>query len=208
MGMATERLGLGATYSTTYYEPFHVARMFATLDLMTDGRAAWNVVTSLNDGEALNMGRDEDHRARPALRPRRRVHGGRARPLGRLGGRRADRRQGDAAASPIRTRCIGSTTRASSSARAGRSPCRARPQGHPVVIQAGRAAAAKRFAARWAEVIFVAYPRRRVRQARVRRVQGGRSRSRGRDPDAGEGRARWSTRRAPRPRPRPRTRWR
>ena len=59
MGMATERLGLGATYSTTYYEPFHVARVFATLDLMTDGRAAWNVVTSLNDGEAHNMGRDE-----------------------------------------------------------------------------------------------------------------------------------------------------
>src|SRR5262245_7708022 len=48
MGMATERLGLGATYSTTYYEPFHVARVFATLDLMTQGRAAWNVVTSLN----------------------------------------------------------------------------------------------------------------------------------------------------------------
>ena len=52
LGMATERLGLGATYSTSYYEPFHVARVFATLDLMTDGRAAWNVVTSLNDGEA------------------------------------------------------------------------------------------------------------------------------------------------------------
>ena len=59
MGMATERLGLGATYSTSYYEPFHVARVFATLDLMTGGRAAWNVVTSLNDGEAQNMGRDE-----------------------------------------------------------------------------------------------------------------------------------------------------
>src|SRR5947209_8680401 len=56
MGMATERLGLGATCSTTYYEPFHVARVFATLDLMTDGRAAWNIVTSMNDGEALNMG--------------------------------------------------------------------------------------------------------------------------------------------------------
>src|SRR5260370_13796882 len=56
MGMATERLGLGATYSTSYYEPFHVARLFATLDLMTNGRAAWNVVTSLNDGEAQNMG--------------------------------------------------------------------------------------------------------------------------------------------------------
>src|SRR5260370_14806312 len=59
MGMATERLGLGATYSTSYYEPFHVARLFATLDLMTDGRAAWHDVTSLNDGEAQNMGRDE-----------------------------------------------------------------------------------------------------------------------------------------------------
>ena len=59
LGMATERLGLGATYSTSYYEPFHVARVFATLDLMSQGRAAWNVVTSLNDGEAQNMGRDE-----------------------------------------------------------------------------------------------------------------------------------------------------
>jgi len=56
MGMATERLGLGATYSTSYYEPFHVARLFATLDLMTEGRAAWNVVTSLNDSEAANFG--------------------------------------------------------------------------------------------------------------------------------------------------------
>ena len=43
MGMATTRLGLGATCSTTYYEPFDVARRFATLDLMTNGRAAWNL---------------------------------------------------------------------------------------------------------------------------------------------------------------------
>ena len=56
MGMATERLGLGSTCSTTYFEPFHVARVFQTLDLMTNGRAAWNIVTSMNDGEALNMG--------------------------------------------------------------------------------------------------------------------------------------------------------
>ncbi len=56
MGMATTRLGLGATYSTTYYEPYHVARVFATLDLMLKGRAAWNIVTSLNSGEALNFG--------------------------------------------------------------------------------------------------------------------------------------------------------
>jgi alkanesulfonate monooxygenase SsuD/methylene tetrahydromethanopterin reductase-like flavin-dependent oxidoreductase (luciferase family) len=59
MAMATERLGLGATMSTTYYEPFHVARMFQTLDHMTEGRIAWNIVTSLNDIEARNMGRDK-----------------------------------------------------------------------------------------------------------------------------------------------------
>ena len=55
---ATERIGLGAPYSTTYYSPFHVARTFATLDHLTGGRAAWNVVTSVNDGEARNFGVD------------------------------------------------------------------------------------------------------------------------------------------------------
>jgi len=58
MAMATERVGIGATYSTTYYEPFHVARVFQTIDRMIGGRAAWNVVTSVNDNEARNMGRD------------------------------------------------------------------------------------------------------------------------------------------------------
>ncbi|MGY3406648.1 alkanesulfonate monooxygenase SsuD/methylene tetrahydromethanopterin reductase-like flavin-dependent oxidoreductase (luciferase family) [Bradyrhizobium sp. GM5.1] len=46
MGMVTEKLGLGATGSTTYFEPFDIARRFATLDLMSGGRAGWNVVTS------------------------------------------------------------------------------------------------------------------------------------------------------------------
>ena len=59
MGMATKRLGLGATRSTTYYEPFDVARTFATLDLMTEGRAAWNVVTSPLEGSARNFSRTE-----------------------------------------------------------------------------------------------------------------------------------------------------
>ena len=55
MGMVTQRLGLGVTYSTTYYEPFHVARLFPTMDLMLKGRAAWNIVTSLNRAEAANL---------------------------------------------------------------------------------------------------------------------------------------------------------
>ena len=67
-----------------------------------------------------------DHGARPALRPRRRVRGGGARPLGRLGGRRADRRQG---VGPLRRRRQGppaGLSRAASFPRAGPSPCRAR----------------------------------------------------------------------------------
>src|SRR5215203_1689280 len=50
---------LGATYSTTYYSPFHVARTFATLDHLSGGRAAWNIVTSINDSEAQNFGFDQ-----------------------------------------------------------------------------------------------------------------------------------------------------
>src|SRR5947208_15641642 len=57
MGMATEKLGLASTGSTTYYKPFDVARRFATLDLMTGARAAWTWATSVMDGEAHNMGK-------------------------------------------------------------------------------------------------------------------------------------------------------
>ena len=56
MAMSTKCLGLAATCSTTYYGPFHIARTFMTLDHMTGGRTGWNVVTSLNDSEAFNMG--------------------------------------------------------------------------------------------------------------------------------------------------------
>jgi len=54
----TSRIGLGATYSTTYSQPYHVARKFATLDHLSNGRAVWNVVTSLNVDEAENFGVD------------------------------------------------------------------------------------------------------------------------------------------------------
>ena len=64
MGMATKRLGLAATCSTTYYEPFHVARLFATLDLMTGGRAAWNVVTSRQRRRGAEHGPRRASRAR------------------------------------------------------------------------------------------------------------------------------------------------
>ena len=53
---ATSRLGLGITLSTTFYHPFHIARMLGSLDHLSAGRIAWNVVTSANDFAARNFG--------------------------------------------------------------------------------------------------------------------------------------------------------
>ena len=58
LSMVTRHVGLGATVSTSFDEPFHVARAFASIDHLSGGRAAWNVVTSTNDKSALNFSRD------------------------------------------------------------------------------------------------------------------------------------------------------
>ena len=157
LGMATERLGLGATYSTSYYEPFHVARVFATLDLMTHGRAAWNVVTSLNDGEAQNMGRDEaiahDLRYDRADEFMEIV-------LGHWDAWEDDAIVQDKATGLFahpdkvhRLDYVGRYFRSRGPFTVPRSP-----QGHPVIIQAGASGRGKAFGARWGEVIFVIYP--------------------------------------------------
>ncbi|PSH65185.1 LLM class flavin-dependent oxidoreductase [Phyllobacterium sophorae] len=54
----TRHIGLIATASSSYSEPYNVARMFASLDHISKGRASWNVVTSAMDEEAQNFGRD------------------------------------------------------------------------------------------------------------------------------------------------------
>jgi FMN-dependent oxidoreductase (nitrilotriacetate monooxygenase family) len=59
LAVVTERLGLIATASTTYNEPYHIARKFASLDHISGGRAGWNVVTSGNPDEARNFGLEE-----------------------------------------------------------------------------------------------------------------------------------------------------
>src|ERR1700728_164683 len=55
LSVVTERLGLIATASTTYNEPYHIARKFASLDHISDGRAGWNVVTTSNPDATLNF---------------------------------------------------------------------------------------------------------------------------------------------------------
>ncbi|MGV9303861.1 LLM class flavin-dependent oxidoreductase [Nonomuraea sp. NPDC003727] len=56
LAVVTEHIGLIATVSTTYNEPFHVARKFASLDHISGGRAGWNIVTSAGEAEAHNFG--------------------------------------------------------------------------------------------------------------------------------------------------------
>ena len=62
----TSHIGLVATATTTYNEPFHIARKFASLDHISGGRAGWNLVTSTNTAEALNFSRERhvEHDAR------------------------------------------------------------------------------------------------------------------------------------------------
>ncbi|MGY4232074.1 FMN-dependent oxidoreductase (nitrilotriacetate monooxygenase family) [Bradyrhizobium sp. USDA 4449] len=155
MGMVTDKLGLGATCSTTYYEPFDVARRFATLDLMSGGRAGWNVVTSLNDGEALNMGRDShpehDSRYDKADEFMEVVLGhwdtweDGALIMDKTSGRFAD---------PSKVKRLdhkGANFKSRGPFTVPRSD-----QGHPVIIQAGASGRGQRFAGRWGEVIFTA----------------------------------------------------
>ncbi|WP_158744511.1 LLM class flavin-dependent oxidoreductase [Acidisphaera sp. L21] len=58
LAVTTDRIGLAATLSTSYYEPYNVARLFASLDHLSGGRACWNVVTSDHDETGYNFNRE------------------------------------------------------------------------------------------------------------------------------------------------------
>ncbi|MBM3227081.1 MAG: NtaA/DmoA family FMN-dependent monooxygenase, partial [Candidatus Tectomicrobia bacterium] len=156
MALATRHLGVGATYSTTYYTPFHVARLFATLDHLSTGRAAWNVVTSLNDAEAQNFGQphhlDHDRRYDQADEFMQAVYGlwetwaPDALVLDKSRGYFAD------ATKVQRLEYQGHWVQTRGPLTVPRPP-----QGAPVVIQAGQSHRGRRFAARWGELIFVLF---------------------------------------------------
>ena len=59
LAMVTDRIGLIATASTTYDEPFHIARRFASLDHLSEGRAGWNIVTTGNPETSHNFGSEQ-----------------------------------------------------------------------------------------------------------------------------------------------------
>jgi len=150
---ATSRLGLGITLSTTFYHPFHIARMLGSLDHLSRGRVAWNVVTSATDMEARNFGmaRIPDRVTRydraeesveACLKLWESWEAG-ALLLDKAGGRFAD---------PAKVHYADYAGRHVSSR--GPLPVPRCPQGHPVIMQAGSSPRGREFAARFAEVIF------------------------------------------------------
>ncbi len=178
---ATTHLGLGATYSTTYYSPFHIARVFGTLDHLSGGRAAWNVVTSVNDAEAQNYGVElhlaHDERYDHADDFLEATFGlwdswaDDALVLDQPGGTFAD---------PAKVREVHHEG-PHFSVRGPLTVPRT-PQGRPVVIQAGSSGRGRDFAARWADVVFIAD---RNRDAVKQHYQDQRAKiaAAGRDPD-------------------------
>jgi len=164
---ATEHLGLGATYSTTYYPPFHVARTFATLDHLSGGRAAWNVVTSVNDAEARNfgveqhLGHDERYdRAEEFIEVVAKLWdswGDDALVMDRESGIFAD---------PDQVRELNHAGKYFSVQ--GPLTVPRSPQGRPVIIQAGQSGRGQQFAAKWADLIFTGDPTRAIAEEHYR----------------------------------------
>lgn len=155
LSAVTERIGLVATASTTYNEPFHIARKFASLDHLSGGRAGWNLVTSADPREAWNFSR-ESHLAHPNRYARAEEFIDVVRGLW-------DSYADDAFVRDRETGRFFDPGKLHVLAHEGehfsvRGPLNVPrpPQGHPVVVQAGSSEAGKALAARTAEVIFTA----------------------------------------------------
>src|SRR3954454_9044165 len=164
LSTVTERIGLVATVSATFNEPYNLARKFAPLDLLSGGRAGWNLVTSTNPLEADNFGNVAGFTHQDRY--------GRAEEfvdvvLGLWGSWDDDAFLRDKASGlffdPERLHVLAHRGR-HFQVRGPLTVPRS-PQGHPVVVQAGSSEAGKELAARTAEVVFTA--QRTLQEARA-----------------------------------------
>lgn len=156
MAAVTRHLGLAATVSTGYNQPYNLARCFATLDHLTGGRAGWNVVTSFQDAEAQNFGE--------AKLPARDSRYARAEEFLAATTRLWDSWADDALVVDKLSGLFGHPDRVESVNYEGeffrvQGPLGVPrpPQGYPVIIQAGASPTGRDFAARWADVIFCSH---------------------------------------------------
>ena len=164
LSASTSRIGLIATASTTYTEPFNLARQFASLDHISNGRVGWNIVTSWAPGAGRNYGetRQPSHADRYARAEEfmQVVNG-----LWDSWSDDAvlDDRAGGRYARPERIRPIdhvGPHYRVSGPLNLPRGP-----QGRPVLVQAGSSDTGRGFAARHAEAVFTAHLEKATAQA-------------------------------------------
>ncbi|MBD8607185.1 LLM class flavin-dependent oxidoreductase [Aeromicrobium sp. CFBP 8757] len=177
----TRHLGIAVTKSTTYFHPFEVARIFASLDHLSRGRVAWNIVTSLSSAEARNFGLAEalDHdlrydRAEEFVEAAVALWGSwepDALVLDKESGVFAD---------PDKVHAVNHDGIFYKTQ--GPLPTPASPQGRPVLIQAGSSGKGKDFAARWADAIFEIDPTPEGRRAYYDDVKS-RASDAGRNPD-------------------------
>ena len=157
MGAVTQHIGLAATYSTSHSHPFYAARLWATIDHLTGGRAGWNVVTSINRNLDANFGTDRPDadtrydRAHEYMEVCRKLWSSweadalvmdRERPM-------------FADASKVhRIEHVGRFFRSRGPLNVVRSP-----QNGPAILQAGTSGKGRDFAARYADAIFAIQPR-------------------------------------------------
>ena len=150
----TRYVGLGATMSTSFCEPFNVARTFATLQHISGGRAAWNIVTSTHNVAALNFGKERlaDHDLRYEI----------ANEFVDVVKGLWDTWDDDAVVADKATgeiprrmpRCGRSITRGAFSRSKDRSTSQRSPHGDPLIIQAGGSAPGQELSARTADLVF------------------------------------------------------
>jgi N-acetyl-S-(2-succino)cysteine monooxygenase len=153
LSVVTDRIGLVATATTTYNEPFHIARKFASLDHLSGGRAGWNVVTSSNESEALNFSRDaHSAHADRYVRAREFVHV--VKGLWNSWEDDAFLYDKDAGLYFDERKVHVLHHRGEYFSVRGPLNVARTPQGHPVIFEAGQSEAGKAFAAETAEAVF------------------------------------------------------
>lgn len=178
---ATEHLGLVATLSTTYNEPYAIAERFASLDHLSGGRAGWNIITTANDDAALNFSR-KSHMEKSLRYQRAKEFVDICKAL--WDGWAGDALAGDAASGVLvdRGRVREIDHQGQFFAMQGALDLPRSPQGWPVLVQAGGSPAGFEFAAMVGELIFAAQSRREE-AIRFRAAVKERMPKHGRDPE-------------------------